>query len=188
MGTPKALLRLGDQTFARRIVAVLGQLGSAPPIVVLGRHAPVIAPDLTGLAVRVVTNPNPDQGQLSSLQLALRHVGPCRGCLVWPVDQPAVTLEVVRGLVTLFRPEPGPLIVMPECTGRRGHPAIFGAALFPELLGIPPGHGPKELIRAHEADITLLHTDDTATIDDVDTPADYERLVRKWESRLRAPG
>jgi molybdenum cofactor cytidylyltransferase len=178
MGVPKALLALEEGTFLSKILATLDSLNLSAPVVVLGRHAPLIQGNLAGRPAKVVVNPHPERGQISSLQLAMRSLEPCAGCLVWPVDQPAVRAAVVRGLVRIFFGS-GALIAMPVSGGKRGHPAIFGSRLFDEFLAVPTGAGPKALIARHEEETVLYETDDRATVEDIDTPEDYARLVGK---------
>jgi molybdenum cofactor cytidylyltransferase len=176
MGTPKALLPLADGTFLTVILDKLARLGLPVPTVVLGNHARLIMPSLEGRAVRVLINPHPEQGQISSMQLGLGSVGECSGCLVWPVDQPAVREEVVGQLIESFGRSEA-LIAMPLCGGRRGHPAIFRSRMCRELLAVAAEAGPKDLIRGHAGETVLLETDDPGTVDDIDTPADYRSLL-----------
>ena len=120
-------------------------------------------------------NLHPGDGQLSSLQLALRHVErDGEAVLVWPVDQPAVSEEAVRGLIRLFREGDAPL-VLPRHGDRRGHPAIIHRSLFAALLALPPAEGAKEWVRRQKT--AELETNDRWTVDDIDTPADFLELT-----------
>ena len=176
MGYPKALLPLGKGTFVGHILQTLRDAGLREPRIVLGQDAGLVAPRLDN-SVILLTNPDPDLGQISSMQIALAELSPrYEGCLFWPVDQPAVTAETVRSLVRLFE-DSGAGIAMPVCRGKRGHPAIFRQHLWVELLRVPLGEGPKSVVAAHAADTALLSCDEPATIDDIDTPEDYLRLT-----------
>ena len=148
MGSPKALLRLDDGTFLSVILDKLERLQLPNPTVVLGNHASLIQPRLASRNVRILVNPHPEQGQISSMQLAIRNAGQCRGCLVWPVDQPAVREDVVEQLLDLFDGS-GALIAMPVCGGRRGHPALFGRRLCRELLRSVRLTDSRSSIRTH---------------------------------------
>ena len=72
MGSPKALLEYRGETFADRLIRVLSGVCD-PVIVVTGRHHKAIRAGVRGKACFVV-NPDPDRGQLSSLQRALAEV------------------------------------------------------------------------------------------------------------------
>jgi molybdenum cofactor cytidylyltransferase len=179
MGYPKALLPLGPGTFLTRILDTVAEAGLIDPILVLGKDAPLIASAIAGRSLRTLINPDPSRGQLSSMQLAIKAApSAADACLVWPVDQPAVLPEVVRGLVELFAKTRAP-IVFPFCENRKGHPAIFSRSLFSELLEAPLEGGAKGVVLRHQQEAALLPTTDSSTILDIDTPEDYLRLTGK---------
>jgi molybdenum cofactor cytidylyltransferase len=186
MGYPKALLPLGPGTFLTRILDTIKEAGLVDPVVVLGKDAPLIKSAVGGRCRRILINPDPSRGQLSSMQLAIMNLASAAdGCLVWPVDQPAVLPEVVRGLVELFESTRAPL-VFPFCAEKRGHPAIFNRSLFKELLEAPLESGAKSVVLRHQHETALLPTTNTATILDIDTPEDYLRLAgENLESALK---
>lgn len=59
---------------------------------------------------------------------------------------------------------------------------LWGAGLFDELLTSDAAtrQGARAVLHAHAADIVAVPVDDPAVIDDLNTPEDYERLVREW--------
>jgi len=100
----------------------------------------------------------------------------CRGCLIWPVDQPAVSAKTVDALIHLFLQTQAPL-VLPTFGGKRGHPAIFHSSLFPEFQAAPLEEGPKNIILSRLNACALLPTSESAVVEDIDTPADYLKLT-----------
>ncbi len=179
MGFPKALLPLGNGVFITRILDTLETVGLTEPIIVLGRHSPLIEPRIVGRRIRTVINQFPDLGQISSVQLAIRNLGAdCDGCLVWPVDQPAIPASVVANLIDLFF-DSGALIAYPTCRQTKGHPVIFRRSLFWELLHCPAEYGARSVVARHLGDTTELPTDEISTITDIDTPEDYFGLTGK---------
>jgi len=177
MGYPKALLPIGPHTFLSRIIETLDTVCPGEVTVVVGRHAEEIQSRVVNPLIRYLVNPMPERGQISSIQVALRSQGPeCSGCLIWPVDQPAVSAVLVGALRDRFSASDAWLVI-PSCGGRRGHPALFSSALFQELLSWPEGRSPKELIRRHSERTILVPTEETAVLDDIDTPEDYYRLT-----------
>jgi molybdenum cofactor cytidylyltransferase len=177
MGYPKALLPLGDRTFISRILFVLDELDLNVPTIVLGKHAEQISKAISSPEVRIIINPNPENGPISSIRLAISTLAPaCSGCLIWPVDQPMVSRILVRKLVRVFRRSHSPM-VMPRCGERRGHPVIISGQLFPELLASPLEEGLKTLVRKYAQQITMVPTDEIASIEDIDSPEDYFRLT-----------
>jgi molybdenum cofactor cytidylyltransferase len=177
MGYPKALLPLGGDLFITRILSVLRNAGLPRPVIILGRAAPVIRPHIQDWPADIRINPDPDRGQLSSIQLALENIGPeYEAGMIWPVDQPAVSEDLVRRLSQLFLAS-GARIVFPKCGGKRGHPAIFHRDLFPEFMSAPLEEGPKKILLLHQQETEELQTEESAAIQDVDTPSDYLKLT-----------
>jgi molybdenum cofactor cytidylyltransferase len=177
MGYPKALLPIGDTTFLGRILGILRSAGLASPIVVLGRAAALIRPVIQKWPVRIIVNPDPDRGQLSSIQLGISSLdADTQACMIWPVDQPAVSEAMVFNLVRLYL-DSQRRMVFPLFRGKRGHPVIFHQSLFREFLTVPLEEGPKKMISSHLQDIAELPTDESAVIHDIDTPFDYELLT-----------
>ena len=74
MGSPKALLDYRGETFVERLVRLFSRVCD-PVIVALGNHPEPIRARIEGCA-EVVINPDPDRGQLSSLQTALAALPP----------------------------------------------------------------------------------------------------------------
>ena len=179
MGYPKALLPLGEYTFLTHILKTVQQIGLSNPVVILGKAAELIQPRIQNWPALVRINPDPDRGQLSSIQLGLSSLDSgVQAGMIWPVDQPAVSEDLVRKLVQLFL-QSEPMIAFPKCGDKRGHPAIFHRALFQEFMATPLEEGPKNILLRHQQQTAELPTVETAAVQDIDTPADYETLTGK---------
>jgi len=177
MGYPKALLPLGRDRFITHILGILRNLAMPEPVIVLGRAASIIRPLCLDWPANIQVNPDPDRGQLSSIQLGLMQIGSeFNAGMIWPVDQPAVSEELVRRLVQLFVAS-RPLIACPRCGERRGHPAIFHRSLFQEFMDAPLQEGPKKILLRHQPETSMLPTDEIGTVQDIDTPEDYQSLT-----------
>ena len=179
-GRPKALLPAGPgrETFLERIVSTLRAGGVDDVVIVTGHHHDAVGgrASLLRPMVRVVRNPRPEQGQLSSLLAALGvvdHPG-VRAMLVTLIDLPLVSAATVRAVLDAYRRTGAPL-VRPGRGGRHGHPVVFDRRLFPELRQADPAHGAKPVVRAHEAAGFVVAVDDPGAFTDVDTPEDYRR-------------
>ena len=180
-GRPKALLPTGhgDETFLARIVSALREGGVDDVVVVAGYHEEAIsrAANLLAASVRVLRNPAPERGQLSSLLVALKAVDhPGVGAmLVTLVDLPLVSPATVHAVLEGYRRTGAP-IVRPARNGRHGHPILFARSLFDELRRADPALGAKPVVRAHAADGLEIEIEDDGAFADVDTPEDYERV------------
>lgn len=175
MGFPKPLLRVGDEAFIARsahsMLAILPRL-----IVVLGAHAERIRPAVPhGPGIVIVDNPHFEAGQLSSLKVGLGAVSrDCDGVMVHLADHPLVKPSTFERVVTEFSRGRG-AIVIARCAGKRGHPVIFGRAVFRELLEAPEDQGARAVVIRDPARVIYVDVDDPGVTLDLDTPADVEK-------------
>lgn len=182
MGSPKALLPDPDgRPFVARIVRTLRAAELTDLLLVTGSQHDAISSALTADGVReyvrVVRNPDPARGQLSSIWTALDACPPdAEGLLMTLVDVPMLTSGTVRAVVEAWRNTGAP-IVRPIAEGRRGHPVIFDRQLFDELRSAPLDSGARVVVRAHWAQSVDVPVEDPGCLIDVDTPADYRRLL-----------
>jgi molybdenum cofactor cytidylyltransferase len=60
--------------------------------------------------------------------------------------------------------------VLPTFRGRRGHPVIFAARLFPELLAAPAETGARAVVWAHAAEVLQVPTEEKGVILNLNDP------------------
>lgn len=182
MGVPKALLDFRGAPFIVRIVEALEALDLKTRVVVVGPGAERIRTTLAGRGTLVVENPDVEGGPIASLRVALetlRQAAP-PAVLVWPVDLPHVRVTTIERLLESYR-RTHPPVAIPTFAGRRGHPVIWDASLFPELEAATSApEGARAVLHAHLDAALQLAVDDPAVVDAVNSPEDYERLVREW--------
>lgn len=179
MGMPKALLDYRGETFVGRLVRVLGA-GSPQVIVVLGYQAEEIRPRVPGTA-KIVVNPDPSRGQLSSLQTALGALpAEAEGFGFIPVDCPAVEAGTVEKLARAFEERnPSTLFVIPRQSGRRGHPVLAARSVAAEFLALPPTAEARDVVHAHVDRTEYVDVDDVGIFTDVDDPEAYRQLQER---------
>jgi len=182
MGRPKAGLVIGAEgpTFAAAVVDTLAGAGLGGLVVVAGAHPEAVRAALGARNVPVVDNPRWPDGQLSSLLAGLDAVdGPgVEAVLVALVDCPLVRPATVGALLSTWADTRAP-IVRPVYGGRHGHPVVFDRAVFDDLRTAPFDRGAKAVLARHQASIVDLPVDDAGVLADIDTPADYDALVRR---------
>jgi molybdenum cofactor cytidylyltransferase len=175
MGFPKPLLRIGDETFLARsvnsILTVVPRL-----VVVLGGHAERIRSAIPNDGrIVAVENPRYQAGQLSSLKVGLGAIGSdADAVLVHLADHPLVKQSTFERVVAKFASGRGEIVIARHA-GKRGHPVIFAAALFEELLSAPEEEGAKAVVNRDPARVVYVEVDDPGVTLDLDTPADLER-------------
>jgi molybdenum cofactor cytidylyltransferase len=183
MGHPKALLPIDGVRFVEKIVAALKSTDVDSIIVVLGHNAEEIRQKISDLPVTILINHDYKQGQLSSLQAAIRHLesssegSSVDGILVHLVDHPYISAGLVNLMINRFY-ETRKLIVVPRFQSRRGHPVIFSRALFSELLAAGLDQGAKPVVHAHRDETLEIDTEDRGVLIDIDTPEEYRRHVK----------
>lgn len=180
LGRPKALMPAGDgRTFVARVLTTLADAAVDGAVVVARAEDEALAAEVDRFApfARTVVNADADRGQLSSLLTGLAAVDRpgVRAVLVTLVDVPLVSADTVRRLLAAARSAAAP-IVRPRYAGRHGHPVIFARASFDELRAADPSEGAKAVVHRHRDAIRDVDVEDAGCVEDVDTPADYERL------------
>lgn len=190
MGTPKAVLATpAGLSFVAAIVRTLSIAGIDRIVVVSGRHHDLIVNALDRDApamARVVRNPDPSRGQLSSLWVGMDAAldDDTQGLLVTLVDVPLVSPETIRRVADVWR-RTHAHIVRPAIGPRHGHPVIFDKTLFDELRSAPLGGGAKTVVRAHAAEIVEVPVDDEGAMIDIDTPQEYAAMLQPRSDQVR---
>jgi molybdenum cofactor cytidylyltransferase len=182
MGFPKALLRYRDMTFLESILAACAAAGLDPAVVVLGLDAPKILASIRLGQVVEARNNRPETGQIGSIKRGISAIinRPVEAAVVWPVDQPQVSVRTVERLTEAYR-NGNASVVVPVHEGRRGHPVLFGRDVFDQLLSAPIGVGARAVVRSQQERGRLLEVPvtDVAILEDIDTPEAYEGLLRR---------
>jgi molybdenum cofactor cytidylyltransferase len=184
MGSPKALLPDPEgRTFVARIVRTFAAAGITDIVIVTGRQhdaieAAVIA-DRPRVMPRLVRNPDPSRGQLSSLWAGLAVVDEkTAGLLMTLVDVPMLRASTIQAVVEGWRQTHAP-IVRPAMGDRHGHPVLFDRATFDELRRAPLFEGAKTVVRAHADRMVNVTVDDPGCLIDIDTPQEYDEVIKK---------
>lgn len=182
MGSPKALVQLapGGETFLEHLLQVTKQPEIGWTRVVLGKHTAEISGALSLDPANVVVNPNWKLGQLSSVQAAIRSlpVGETDGVMLFLVDHPLISSTLVARIIAEFY-QSGRSIVLPTFRGKRGHPVIFAARLYDELLAASPEQGAREVVWAHASEVHEVPTSEEGILLNLNDPAALERALKR---------
>jgi molybdenum cofactor cytidylyltransferase len=177
MGTPKALLRYRGKTFVEHLLEVTRHPRVGVTRVVLGAHVDEIRALLRDDAASIVVNAGWQKGQLSSIQAAIRSLAPIKtsGMILCPVDHPMVHAALVAKLIEEFDASGKP-IVLPTFEGRRGHPLIFRADLYPEILNASPDVGARQVVWAHAGEVLEVATEEEGVVVNLNDPESLKKI------------
>ncbi len=187
MGTDKALLPWPPQiagqprsqeTFLSAAIASL-MLATDFVLIVAGRNEAALAPIVYANGASMVTNPDPDRGQFSSLQVGLHEVLN-RGrdaAVITLVDRPPISSGNVQLLRDAFEAAPPEVwAVVPDFSGKHGHPYLAGRELIEAFLQAPPTASAREVERRYQEHISYVAVSDPFVALNINTPEDYAAL------------
>jgi nicotine blue oxidoreductase len=186
-GRPKALVELDGRTLAERGVTMLRVGGADPILVVTGAARVDLGPDHQA---RTVYNGEWRTGMGSSLRAALRaltelEAGPEVGAAVVALaDQPLVGAEAVGRLIAAYQAGAG--VAVAAYGGKPRNPVLLAREHWPEVIAAATGdQGARAFLHARPELVTLVECGDTGRPDDIDTPADLERIAVSRPGRPR---
>jgi CTP:molybdopterin cytidylyltransferase MocA len=178
MGRDKALLPWRDGTFLSAAIRAL-QPATELVIVVAGANAANLAPIADADAAFLTENPNPQQGQFSSLRVGLREILNYGrdAAIVTLVDRPPAEVETIQQIRAAFvGGDEQTWAVVPEYQGKHGHPFVIGREMIEAFLSAPVHSSAREVEHANQAHIRYLPVSDPLVVANVDTPEDFEKL------------
>jgi molybdenum cofactor cytidylyltransferase len=136
----------------------------------------------------VVRPETPPSDMKESVRLALEFAAsfepaPTDAWLVAPADVPGLATTTIDRLIAGYEAavaqEGAPKrIWAPQCQGRRGHPVLLPWSLAAEVARLAPDQGLNSLVDRGPVEYVEVAPD--ALGDDVDTPADYNRLRERY--------
>ncbi|TKB10708.1 NTP transferase domain-containing protein [Desulforhopalus sp. IMCC35007] len=180
MGKPKQLLMLNGLCMLDHAIQAAIEAGIAKPIVVLGAHAKEIERCSTLLNhCTIIYNHEHHLGQSTSLQSGVRAAYPqSTAYLFLLADQPLVNSTLLTLLIQTFTQTKAD-IVYPEYDGQRGNPVIISASLRERLLTTSGDTGARFLFSDDSLKIISVPVPTKAVITDIDTPEEYQKVLRK---------
>lgn len=170
MGSPKALLSYQGRPFLEHLLEVARHPKIGVLRVVLGADAEAISKEVKLAEGEMVINRDWEKGQLSSIHAALRSLPPqTEGIILFLIDHPLISASLVNDLIETFY-HSGKPIVLPVYEGKRGHPVIFAASLYGDLLNASLDTGARSVVWAHKADTQIVQTNEEGCVLNLNDP------------------
>lgn len=176
-GQPKATAVLGGSSLADRGVKMLLDAGCAPVVLVAGAGADSLRPPAEAT---LVVNEHWAQGLSTSLRtgLAFAATTPAEAAVLALVDQPLVSPAAVQRLVGAWRK--GAVVAAAAYGGKARNPVLLDRSVWADVTAASTGdEGARAWLQAHPDLVTPVACDDVSDPDDIDTPADLDRIARR---------
>lgn len=184
MGFPKVFLARDEKPVVIDLSEKLIRCG-------FGRIAVVVSSDIADKAneafsdnLEIVVNSEPEDGMISSLRIGLDWAGfSDMGLLALPVDHPLVSEEVILNIQNKVN---NGNIVVPNKSGKRGHPTWWGREVWSLLRDPMCDEGAKPLLRGWNNLIIEVATDDPGVLQNINTIEQARRhKLSQWTSTIK---
>jgi CTP:molybdopterin cytidylyltransferase MocA len=178
----KPLLSLGNGTIADHVIETFRH-NNVDVILVGGYRSEELFARVTTRDVIFKENPDYKTGMFSSVRAGVSALSrEYRGFFVIPVDIPLVrpaTIDILLQKAAQHLHS----IIYPVFRGRRGHPPLIPAELAKEITDFKDGEVLRAVLSLHDADVVNVPVADSGILLDIDTPADYEEVMRRFSTR-----
>ena len=178
MGTPKQLLQYKGGSLIRHAVSEAIASSCSPIVIVLGANSDRLISEIDDLPVHTVYNLKWQQGMSSSIVTGINTLLDMKhdfdAVIVALADQPLITAQNYNCLVKSYY-QNHVKAVASKYNDTVGVPALFDRTLIPELLQMKHQGGAKQILYKYSDRAFNLNLPEAAI--DIDTPADYQKLV-----------
>lgn len=120
--------------------------------------------------------PVPDwsQGMAVSIATGVKTLPPGIGAvMILPADMPDLTADDLRALATHHGKNPDRILRATSDDGLPGHPVIFPADLFGELVQLSGDRGARDVVAANRSRLELFALPGRHALCDLDTPEQW---------------
>jgi molybdenum cofactor cytidylyltransferase len=184
MGRPKLSLPFRDRTVLECVLNALQLGGCDATVVALGTQAAPLEPLARQAGAHICMLSEDTTDMRATIEVGLcwlqREFGPSDtdAWLLAPADFPALESSVVAALKCAYHANPAYSILVPTCGGLRGHPVLLSWRHAEGLRAHTPGQGLNGYLRLHSKQTLEVAIEMPGILADLDTPQDYERLLR----------
>lgn len=149
-------------------------------LVVLGHDFKAMLPHFNNCSIKLAINGNHLEGQTSSIKAGLQLINPSSSaCLICLADMPFLTSEHIDKVIDRYSEKSDDnMMLRPSQDGRPGHPLMFSRKYYQQLEDCVDPNGCKSVVDANKEFLELIETNDMAYFADIDTPIDYEKIIR----------
>lgn len=176
----KLLLSINGKPMVRHVAETYLAAVDGPVCVVTGFEADRIEAALVGLPVQFVHNADYEAGQPFSVRAGLLEALEAQHHLIGLGDQPQLTVEDLRELITAHLAADVQKITIPYQDSARGNPIVVPSALRTKLLVDQANPGCGKFTRTNPEMVQNIPMSQPGFFNDIDTPnafAAYEMMT-----------
>ena len=190
MGVAKGLLKYGKTFWVLEQINKLSQSGVQKVYVGLGynyqhyfwaidwfERATKECVKFMGTDVRVIINPNPDNGTFSTLQTVLNTVDLNCSVLINPIDVPILNCKELSRIIKNDN-----LVTRPSFQGKNGHPIKLNSSFWNSFTNIDIENEMARLdlqikdLKSNK--ITTIQVEDNSVTKNLNTPSDWKQYLK----------
>lgn len=178
MGRFKLLLPFGSSTVIETCLDAIEAVGITRTVVVVGHRAEELQAALAHRKITFAVNPDPDSQMGVSIALGVQALSQETDAVFLALaDQPTISPDTYQLLLS-ERARTGARIVVPEYDEHRGHPVLVDMSFRGQLLELNDGDGLRGFLDRNSADVLRVPVDTASVLLDLDTPEQYEEMVK----------
>ena len=191
----KPLLNIGGKPALLRLLDSINETGIDNIVIVTGYKHDVIEDTIKRTNINrllPIYNENYMLGMFSSVQAGISAVPDCDAALLFPADVPLVSSATITGLIHTWEEGEGLPIdnidapfAVPIFEHQNGHPLLIPSVYFSEITTYTGEGGLKAIRNRYAADMIRYDSGDEGCILDVDTPEDYNTLLKYYEQKRK---
>ncbi|MEM6380383.1 MAG: nucleotidyltransferase family protein [Bacteroidota bacterium] len=187
MGSPKQLLKIGQQTLLERIVELTKEIHNQETVVVLGANAQKIKQAVNDQnEVTFIINEDWKKGMGTTLKTGINYFLKKKelieAVIVLVCDQPYLTSNILKALINQYV-ETKADIVATAYAKIKGVPALFSKKIFPQLANLQQDKGARKIIKKYQGQIVTVNFPKGQI--DLDTPSTYQAFLEKYEENQK---
>lgn len=179
VGGIKALLPIYGKSFIEHLIDLFLSAGIGQINVVLGYNRDDVEIAIKNLKCKIVINPEPRRGQLSSIICGIESLPPSEisGAFICPVDYPLISRGTITSMIQAFNQTRKGLVV-PTFNKKRGRPILFSSSIFKELKKAPREIGARYILDRFPDEVLEVPVKDEGILININTCEDYERYIK----------
>lgn len=177
MGSFKPFLKFGEKTAIETLIDAYKSSGIDNIIVVAGYRGSEISEKLMESNIICIQNENYAEGMFTSVIKGVKALDSSASAFfIHPVDIPLVKKHTIEVLKNKYL-EAGKGIIYPDFCGSIGHPPLIDCKYREAILRSRGEGGLKSILKQYSGDSIYVPVFDKATLMDMDTKEDYEKLL-----------